>query len=117
MGSLPRAVQNAGLNCDEHGPDLNVELITLEPRVSQRLDKSWLVCTSQENAEHDRCVDIFRRTDASFGFEEFRRDPEDAGRWTPVHYFSDLVYGSEQQAVAAAAKTVRWFGEQHRLAN
>jgi len=27
----------------------------------------------------DRCVDVFARPDGTFGFEEFRRDPEDMG--------------------------------------
>jgi hypothetical protein len=30
---------------------------------------------------------VFARPDGSFGFEEFRRDPEDVGAWTPVSYF------------------------------
>ncbi|HEY2564091.1 MAG TPA: hypothetical protein VGI44_10300, partial [Acidimicrobiales bacterium] len=31
----------------------------------------------------DRCVDIFSRPDGTFGFEEFRRDPEDMGGMDP----------------------------------
>ena len=52
--------------------------------MSRRIDPSWVVLESIENGEHDRCVDLFRRPDASWGFEEFRRDVEDAGAWTPV---------------------------------
>ena len=55
--------------------------------MSQRIDKSWIVFISIENLEHDRCVDFFSRENGSYGFEEFRRDIEDGGRWTPVHYF------------------------------
>src|SRR6266403_513923 len=40
---------------------------------------AWTVLASRENAEGNRCVDIFRRDDGSFGFEEYRRDPEDRG--------------------------------------
>ena len=50
--------------------------------MSKRIDRSWLVFTSIENFDHDRCVDLFSRPDGSFGFEEFRRDPEDRGEWT-----------------------------------
>ena len=50
--------------------------------MSKRIDKSWLVFSSVENLEHDRCVDLFSRPDATFGFEEFRRDVEDRGDWT-----------------------------------
>jgi hypothetical protein len=60
--------------------------------MSQRIDKSWLVFASLENFEHDRCVDFFSRRDESFGFEEFRRDAEDRGAWTPIQYYSGAVY-------------------------
>jgi hypothetical protein len=76
--------------------------------MSARIDKSWLVLASLENDQHDRCVDIFSRPDGSFGFEEFRRDVEDRGQWTPVQYYSGIVYGSSGEALDAAARTVAW---------
>ena len=76
--------------------------------MSRRIDKSWIVLESIENAEHDRCVDLFRRPDSSFGFEEFRRDVEDAGAWTPVAYYSARAYPSKEAAWDAAIKTVAW---------
>lgn len=76
--------------------------------MSRRIDRSWLVVDSVENAEHDRCVDLFRRPDGSFGFEEFRRDVEDAGTWTPVAYYSAAAYASQAAAVGAAVKAVAW---------
>jgi len=76
--------------------------------LSGRLDKSWVVLDSIENGEHDRCVDLFRRPDGSFGFEEFRKDAEDAGAWTPVRYYSGVAYPSRDAALAAAAKAVVW---------
>ena len=76
--------------------------------MSQRLDRSWIVHRSVENDEHDRCVDLFERPDGSWGYEEFRRDVEDAGRWTPVQYYSGLVYASREDALAAAMRSVGW---------
>lgn len=76
--------------------------------MSRRIDKSWLVFASIENDEHDRCVDIFRRPDLTFGFEEFRRDVEDAGAWTPVQFFSGNVYGSSEETYQAAEMLVSW---------
>jgi hypothetical protein len=61
-------------------------LLRRHGKMSKRIDKSWLVFTSIENFDHDKCVDLFSRPDGSFGFEEFRRDPEDRGEWTPVKY-------------------------------
>ena len=79
--------------------------------MSSRLDRSWKVLASPSTASGDRCVDIFLRSEGTFGFEEFRRDPEDRGVWTPVTYFSGQEYGSEQEALAAARERVPWLGE------
>ena len=79
--------------------------------MSRRIDESWIVFDSVENRDHDRCVDLFERPDGSFGFEEFRRDVEDAGVWTPVQYFSSLAYPSKAAAARAAAAAVIWFVE------
>jgi len=79
--------------------------------LSKRIDPSWIVIDSIENTSHDRCVDIFRRPDSSFGFEEFRRDVEDAGAWTPVQYYSHAVYASKDAARDAAVRSVVWLRE------
>jgi hypothetical protein len=47
--------------------------------MSQRLDKSWSVLVSHQTADASRCVDIFSRPNHTYGFEEFRREPEDMG--------------------------------------
>jgi hypothetical protein len=79
--------------------------------MSSRIDKTWTVFDSVENAEHDRCVDLFMRLDSTYGFEEFRRDVEDAGAWTPVHSFSGLTFPSSQGALAAAVRSVLWLAD------
>lgn len=76
--------------------------------MSQRIDKSWVVLASLENREGNRCVDLFRRPDGSHGFEEFRRDPEDAGLWTPVAFHAGAGYDSRDDAMAAARRAVVW---------
>jgi hypothetical protein len=76
--------------------------------VSSRLDPSWRVLASPSTPSVDRCVDIFVRPDGSFGFEEFRRDPEDGGVWTPVASFCGQVFDSRSQAVAEASRLVPW---------
>ena len=79
--------------------------------MSARLDPEWKVLASPSTPAVDRCVDIFSRPDGSFGFEEFRRDPEDMGAWTPVAYYSVRVFGAEADAVAARATRSRgWPG-------
>lgn len=76
--------------------------------MSQRIDPSWLVFKSIENEANDRCVDLFSRPDGTFGFEEFRRDVEDQGAWTPVAYFSDEAFASADEAWAAARSAISW---------
>jgi hypothetical protein len=76
--------------------------------MSKRIDKSWTVFVSLENLEHDRCVDIFSRADGSYGFDEFRRDIEDGGEWTPVQYYSSVSYASAADALETAERSVLW---------
>ncbi|HSI01397.1 MAG TPA: hypothetical protein VLA02_12415 [Reyranella sp.] len=79
--------------------------------MSTRIDKTWVVLESIENGEHDRCIDLFRRADGSFGFEAFRRDVEDGGLWTAVAYHSRAAYASQEAALAAAVGAVTWLAE------
>jgi hypothetical protein len=79
--------------------------------MSKRIHPSWTVHDSIENATHDRCVDLFYRPDGSYGFEEFRRDVEDAGAWTPVQYFSHAGYSSKEAALHAAIAAVTWLDD------
>lgn len=79
--------------------------------MSRRVDRSWLVFDSIENAQHDRCVDLFERTDGSCGFEEFRRDVEDAGAWTPVAFYSGLNFQTRDEARRAARRAVAWLAD------
>jgi hypothetical protein len=78
--------------------------------MSSRLDKSWLVLASYQTDEGNRCVDIFSRPNGTFGFEEFRRDPEDLGVWTPISYFSGHEYPTEDHAIKSAKHAVPWLG-------
>lgn len=76
--------------------------------MSSRLEKSWTVLASHQTPEADRCVDVFSRPDGTFGFEEFRRDPEDLGAWTPISYYSRHEYPTADAARIAAQRAVPW---------
>ena len=54
------------------------------------------------------CVDLFERPEGGFGFEHFRSDPEDGGRWTAIGGFSAVLYESLSEAIAAAEAAVSW---------
>ena len=79
-------------------------ILTACPGASTNRGSSW----QHREREHDRCVDLFRRPDGSFGFEEFRRDVEDAGAWTPVAYHSGAAYSSMDAALGTPSKP--WCG-------
>jgi hypothetical protein len=66
------------------------------------------VLASLENPYGDHCVDIFSREDGTFGFEEYRRDPEDGARWFSLHRYSGQVFTREEDALAQAKARVPW---------
>ena len=57
------------------------------------------------------CVDIFERPDGSFGFDEFRRDPEDMRGWFSIGYHGDKRFETAEDALAHAKQTVDWLDD------
>jgi len=70
-----------------------------------------LAVISLEDSDGFRCVDIIEHPDGTFTFKEFRRDPEDAGRWTLVDDYSHERYATKDDALRAAAGAIPWFAE------
>jgi hypothetical protein len=66
------------------------------------------VLDSIEDTGAARCVDLFQRADGSFGFEEFRRDPEDGGAWTRTGRHGAGSYRTRDEALTAARRAVPW---------
>jgi hypothetical protein len=66
------------------------------------------VIASLENPYGDYCIDVFVRADGTFGFEEYRRDPEDGGSWYSLQRYSRLVFDSRGDALAQARACVAW---------
>jgi len=55
-----------------------------------------------------RCVDIFRRPDGTYGFEEYRRDPEDGRGWFAIGAHAARTFATEADALASAKASVPW---------
>jgi len=72
------------------------------------LKKDWQVLRSIESQDGYYCVDFFVRPDGSYGFEEFRRDHEDNGKWTRLNRYSSLLYETREAAEAEARNSVPW---------
>ena len=70
-----------------------------------------VVLQSINSPDEGRCVDIFRRPDGTFGFEEFRRDSEAGRGWFPIGFFDHQVFDSAMAALAAARSQVAWLGD------
>ena len=59
-----------------------------------------------------RCVDIFRREDNSFGFEEYRKDPEANEGWFKIGFFEKVTeFASEDDAFDEACKLIPWLNK------
>jgi hypothetical protein len=58
--------------------------------------------------DQTRCIDIVGDGSGRFTVKEFRRDPEDSGRWTLVADHSATSFGSEAEAIAAMRRELPW---------
>jgi hypothetical protein len=58
--------------------------------------------------DQTRCIDIVSDGAGRFIVKEFRRDPEDGGRWTLVADHSAKSYGSEAEAIDAMRRELPW---------
>ena len=57
------------------------------------------------------CVDIFKRPDETWGFEEYRRDAEDGSGWFMIGFMGDQRFESEADALSAAMREVEWLAD------
>ena len=69
------------------------------------------VIHSLEAQDHLKCVDIFQRSDSTFGFEEFRRDVEDSNGWFPTGNYFNIVFSSAEAALEKAKDLVPWINQ------
>ena len=74
--------------------------------------KRRVVTKSISSDEGLRCVDIFRRKDNSFGFEEYRKDPEANEGWFKIGFFEEVTnFTSENDAFDEACKLIPWLNK------
>jgi hypothetical protein len=70
--------------------------------------RGWIVLTSIESDDRSLCVDLFEDPDGGFGFEQFRADPEDGGRWTPISGYAASRYATPAAAADRARALIGW---------
>ena len=85
--------------------------------ISKQNSAQSLVVRSINNDDNTRCVDIFRRKDDSFGFEEYRLDPETNEGWYKIGFFEESTFfTSAIEAYASACEIIGWLNdEKHSL--
>lgn len=66
------------------------------------------VVASINSPAGDHCVDVFLRSDGTYGFEEYRRDVEDQKGWFSLHRHARQVFATEADALAQARAAVAW---------
>jgi hypothetical protein len=69
------------------------------------------VLRSIETPDGGRCVGLFARPDATFGFEVYRRDGEDPRGWYPIGAYATDIFPTEAAALRAALVQVTWLRE------
>ena len=66
------------------------------------------VLASFETADGTQCVDVFRREDGTFGFEQYRSDSDGPAPWQSLGRFSQLSFASGEEALGMAKQRVPW---------
>tara|TARA_A100001035_G_C27512912_1_gene377253 strand:- start:24 stop:269 length:246 start_codon:yes stop_codon:yes gene_type:complete len=68
--------------------------------------KKNIVIFSINNDEGNLCLDIFIRENKTFGFEEFRKDPENINGWYKIGNYGDKIYFNKKEAYENACKKI-----------
>ena len=70
--------------------------------------KGRLVADSLQTGDGFRCVDIVRRPDGTYFWDEWRRDPEDPSGWHPAGRQSVGTFTTEEDARHDAVRNNGW---------
>jgi hypothetical protein len=54
---------------------------------------------------------VFQRIDGTFGFEEYRRDPEDGRGWFVIGWFGEQQFSTTSDALIEARKRILWLDD------
>jgi hypothetical protein len=76
--------------------------------------RGWIVLESIESDDRSLCVDFFMDRNGEFGFELFRADPEDGGRWQSLSLHGASRFTNLVDAARCAEADVVWLTSQPR---
>jgi hypothetical protein len=66
------------------------------------------VLASFETVDGSQCVDVFKRADGSFGFEQYRSESDGTNRWQSLGKYSQLSFATGEEALNLAKGRVPW---------
>ena len=71
--------------------------------------KDQVVINSINNDNNNLCIDFFIRKNKTFGYQEYRKDPENISEWYRIGYYDYKVFLNKDDAYHDAKKTIVWF--------
>ncbi len=71
--------------------------------------KDQIVINSINNDNNNLCIDFFIRNNKTFGYQEYRKDPENTSEWYRIGNYDYKVFSNKDEAYHDAKKTIVWF--------
>ena len=71
--------------------------------------KDQVVINSINNDNNNLCIDFFIRNNKTFGYQEYRKDPENISGWYRIGNYDYKVFYNKDDAYHDAKKTIVWF--------
>ena len=71
--------------------------------------KDQVVINSINNDNNSLCIDFFIRNNKTFGYQEYRKDPENISEWYTIGNYDYKVFLNKDDAYHDAKKTIVWF--------
>ena len=71
--------------------------------------KDQVVINSINNDNNNLCIDFFNRNNKTFGYQEYRKDPENISGWYRIGNYDYKVFSNKDDAYHDAKKTIVWF--------
>lgn len=85
--------------------------ITTEIRETAVAHINKVLCSINQAGDYI-CVDVFVRPNETYGFEEYRREPEDGRGWYAIGYHVEKRFESFDAAFDAARSSIPWLARQ-----
>ena len=71
--------------------------------------KDQVVINSINNDNNNLCIDFFIRKNKTFGYQEYRKDPENISGWYRIGNYDYKVFSNKNDAYHDAKKNIVWF--------